>query len=223
MAHKSLTTIEVELAPVLGELGLFSFGWLVMPDAPFAGRKAMLIGNRADNGRHLMWDVFTQSPEFLDSRLDPLNRWTQRIVGDIATRYKADAIYPFGEKIWPFQRYAKAATGMKSSPLGMLIHPEFGLWQAFRAVLIFGEGDALDLPHKLNHPCDACAEKPCLSACPVNAFSDEGFEVQACRTHLASNDEPHCMTLGCGARAACPIGVPYSKEQIQFHMNAFSL
>jgi hypothetical protein len=222
MSDKTLTSIEVELAPVLGELGLFSFGWFVMPDAPFTNRKAMLIGNRVDNDRHVMWDVFTQSPEYLDGKPNPLNRWTQRTIGDVATRYKVDAIYPFGETIWPFQRYAKAATGMKSSPLGMLIHPEFGLWQAFRAVMIFGEGGALDLPHKLNHPCEACAEKPCLKACPVNAFTDDGFAVDNCRTHLQTGGEPNCMTLGCRARAACPVGAAYSKEQIQFHMKAFS-
>ncbi|MGB7286164.1 MAG: hypothetical protein WBC71_04455, partial [Salaquimonas sp.] len=159
--------LENEMAPALDALGLFSFGWFVMTDAPFSGRKAVLIGNGAANETHKMWENFRGSPEYGDGQADPLNRWTQRVVVEIANAHQASALYPFGEKLWPFQRYAKQATGMRSSPLGLLIHPEFGLWHAFRAVLVFGEAIELEVPQTLNHPCDTCVEKPCLSACPV--------------------------------------------------------
>jgi hypothetical protein len=221
MADNAIT-IEQELAPILTASGLGALGWLVMADAPFAMRKALLIGNHAVDGKHTFWEIFSQSPEYGDGMAEPMNRWTERVVGDIARQRGAVALYPFGQTLWPFQRYAQQATGMKASPLGILIHPEFGLWHAFRALLVFGSDVALSPVEKLIHPCERCIEKPCLSACPVNAFSDTGFAVSACREHLASGDEPRCMALGCRARAACPVGVPYSEAQIRFHMEAFA-
>ncbi len=214
-------TIEQEMAPALEALGLFFFGWFVMADAPFTGRKAALIGNRAKDGRHGMWEAFSSSPEYLDGKSNAMDRWTERVVGEV-TGTDAIPLYPFGAQLWPFQRYAKAATGMQSSPLGLLIHPEFGLWQAFRAVLVFGEDVVLPIPQKLIHPCGECVEKPCLNACPVDAFSTNGFAVDRCRQHLASGDLPDCMASGCRARAACPVGVPYGDEQLRFHMKAFA-
>lgn len=213
--------MEKDLAPALEALGLFCFGWFVMSDDPFAGHKAMLIGNRADGGKHGMWSVFRQSPEFADGLPDPLDRWTRRVIGKIAAENDVPALYPFGERLWPFQQYAKQATGMKSSPLGLLIHPEYGLWQAFRAVLVFGKETSLEVRPELPHPCGICIEKPCLEACPVGAFSAAGFAVGDCRAHLKSGREPDCMALGCRARAACPLGLPYESEQVRFHMKAF--
>ncbi len=213
--------IEEKLVPELNALGLFCFGWLMMDVEPFKSKTAMLVGNRAGNSAHKMWGILKASPEFKDGKRDPLNRWTERVVGEFASKNDATAIYPFGEKLWPFQQYAKAATGMQSSPLGLLIHPDYGLWQAFRAVLIFEQDISLPLYKEIAHPCDSCMDKPCLRACPVDAFSDNRFSVEDCRGHLRSSDTPRCMTTGCRARAACPIGTPYSHQQIQFHMQAF--
>ncbi len=216
------TDIEKKLAPALEALGLFCFGWFVMADDPFAGRRAVLVGNHAQEGKHAMWEAFRKSAEYSDTKPDAMDRWTQRVVGAVAKVQGATAIYPFGNTLWPFQRYAKSATGMQSSPLGLLIHPEFGLWQAYRSVLIFNDSLGLSIPQALNHPCDTCFEKPCLSACPVEAFSVDDFAVEQCRTHLASGDQPACMSLGCRARAACPVGIPYVDEQIRFHMRSFA-
>lgn len=225
MDDRSSTEIEAEMAPALQALGLFCLGWFVMADSPFENRKAVLIGNHANNGTHDMFRIFSRSREATDGRPDPLDRWTERVTGSIADHFGATAIYPFGEKMWPFQRYAMAATGMKSSPLGLLIHPQYGLWQAFRSVFVFDKGVVLDASAKTgqagDHPCDTCAEKPCLNTCPVGAFTPEGFAVADCRGHLNSGNRPDCMVEGCRARAACPVGTPYSDAQIRFHMRAF--
>jgi hypothetical protein len=220
--RSSAKLIETAVAPALSELGLYSFGWFVMADDPFEGRKAMLVGNRANESNHRMWQVFCQSPEYGDGLANPMNRWTERVIGEVAKQYDAVGLYPFGEKLWPFQQYAKQATGMQSSPIGILIHPVYGLWHAFRAVLVFDRDIALAPVEKLIHPCDECLEKPCLSACPVDAFSDNGFAADDCRRHLGSGREPLCMETGCRARAACPVGLPYKNEQIRFHMKAFA-
>ena len=48
-------------------------------------------------------------------------------------------------------------------------------------------------------------------------------DAAACRGHLASGNRPDCMTLGCAARDACPVGRKwrYEEAQLQFHMVAF--
>lgn len=214
--------IEAELSPLLEPVGLSVFGWFLMDEAPFNGRAAMLIGNGPVDGAHPMWDAFSGSREHHDGEPDALDRWTSRVIGPVAKRKDMVALYPFGERVWPFQRWAMAATGMQQSPLGILIHPDHGLWQAFRAVLVCNGRVSLSTVEKSIHPCDACADKPCLRACPVSAFSEGSFDVSRCRQHLSSEDEPDCMALGCRARAACPVGIPYPEEQIRFHMQAFA-
>jgi epoxyqueuosine reductase QueG len=116
------------------------------------------------------------------------------------------------------------AEGLRPSPLGILIHPQYGLWQAFRGALLFDR--ALDFASggPQRHPCDDCQDKPCLSPCPVNAFSDGGYDVVRCRSHLASGEGNECLSGGCLARRACPVGheYAYGAPQMRFHMKAFA-
>ena len=83
-----------------------------------------------------MWDAFAPH---IDGEPDPLNRWTRRVIEPIAESFGARAAYPFGEPGWPFQRWALRAETLYASPLGILIHPEYGLWHAWRAALLFDE------------------------------------------------------------------------------------
>jgi hypothetical protein len=176
----------------------------------------LLVGNAGA----AMWDAFASH---IDQKPDPLNRWTVSVVEPIAQQFGGRALYPFGEPHWPFQRWAQRADTLFSSPLGLLIHPEYGLWHAYRAALAFP--DLLPLPARSEapNPCAACAAKPCLSACPAGAFSEAGYDVPACAAHLASA-EADCPTLGCRARDACPVGKEwrYPDAQIRFHMAAFA-
>lgn len=113
---------------------------------------------------------------------------------------------------------------MKASPLGILLHPQFGLWHSYRGALGFSQ--ALDVPAKPvapAHPCDHCLDKPCLSHCPAEAVRVENFNVSACRAHLATEGgQAGCMQQGCLARNACPVGQAYRYPgpQLRFHMQA---
>lgn len=191
------------------------------------GRKAILIGNAGPQ----MWEAFSDSKEYKDNKPDPMNRWTKRVLDLIADEYQAHVIYPFEKPFWPFQKMAEAALGVRPSPLGILIHPEYGLWHAFRGVLVFDSSHGMmnqisalsRQDEKLIHPCDTCVEKPCLTACPVGAFTGEALKVENCFSHLDSHSSPFCMQTGCQSRKACPVGkyFEYSSEQIQFHMKAY--
>ena len=160
----------------------------------------------------------------MDGPPNPLDRWSRRIIGGLALELGAVALYPFEGPPWlPFQRWAARAEPVHRSALGMLIHPDWGLWHSYRGALAFAE--RLALPQRVDRPdpCDACAAKPCLSACPVGAFSLERYDVAACADHLRSTAGRDCMELGCRARDACPVGAYHRLKQDQagFHMRAF--
>lgn len=176
----------------------------------------LLVGNAGP----AMWQAF--APHQHDGP-DPLNRWTRSVVEPIAAAVGARALYPFGEPYWPFQHWARRAEALFPSPVGLLIHPQYGLWHAYRAALLLPERLPLSAGAPAENPCAACAEKPCLSACPVGAFSPGGYDVPVCATYLAS-PAATCGTLGCHARNACPVGREwrYPDAQIRFHMTAFT-
>lgn len=190
------------------------------PEDGVKGGTLVLAGTVGDSA----WGTFSSSPEAADGRLDPLDRWSRRVVGLAAERLGAKALYPFGgPPHWPFQRWGARAEALGSSPLGLLIHPDFGLWHGYRGALLFAERIEAAPPVRRPRPCDTCADKPCLSACPVDAFAAGGFDEARCLGHIGSAAGAECMTGSCRARRACPVGAAYryGPEQSAFHMNAY--
>jgi hypothetical protein len=170
------------------------------------------------------WNAFAGSPEASDGLDDPLDRWSRRLIETLARELGGRALFPFGGRpFFPFQRWAQRAEPVHSSPIGLLIHPRYGLWHSYRGALGFPE--ALDVPEPapVPSPCEACTGRWCLSACPVGAFSDAGYDVAACAGYLRSAAGADCMDAGCRARRACPVGAEhaYGPEQARFLMRAF--
>jgi ferredoxin-like protein FixX len=188
----------------------------------------VLIGHKGPS----IWPHFKawrQAQKHLGS--NPLDDWSKSVIRPIAAQLGGEAVFPSDMPYHPFQQWAMRAEGLKPSPLGMLIHPTYGTWHAYRGAILFDKLtlgqflEKLNQPlQKLSHPCDTCIEKPCLTACPVSAFSDDGFAVTRCRAYLESTEGRSCMNNGCKARGACPVGVDYkySTEQLHFHMKAFA-
>lgn len=170
------------------------------------------------------WSSFAASPEAADGQPDPLDRWSRRVIGAIAQAVGASAIFPFDGPPWaPFQRWAQKAEPVYPSPLGMLIHPDWGLWHAWRGALAFRQRLDLPEPARRSSPCESCAGKPCLSACPVAAFKPDEYDVRVCVSHIDAAEGAGCMEQGCRARLACPVGARhrYGPDRAQFHMRAF--
>jgi len=183
-------------------------------------RQLILIGN----GGSTIWRFFVDSPEYHDSLDDPMDRWSRRIGEDLARQLDGQAIFPWeGPPYAPFLEWAGKAGRVFPSPVSLYVHREYGLWHAWRFAL------ALPLPLTGNtpvydelSPCVNCPQ-PCLDACPVEAFSGEGYRVQQCVDYLESEQKSDCRQSGCAARHACPVGSAYryEAEHAQFHMAAF--
>ena len=192
-------------------------GWLNdATGSDFAGRALVLVGNAGPA-------MFARFASERDPALDLMDDWTRDALTPLAARLGARAVFPFDIPHPPFLTWARAAGAGHTSPLGMNIHPKFGLWHAYRAALIFDQEVAFPSAMETVSPCESCVEKPCLATCPVRAFSPNGYDVEACTTHLRSPQGEDCRSGGCLARAACPVAHEYfySPDQIRFHMVAF--
>ena len=176
------------------------------------------------NAGAAMWTAFRAAPEAADGRADPLERWSERVLGALAAELGGQALFPFGGPPYrPFVAWAKRAQPVSESPIGILIHPDYGLWHAYRGALAFAEVFELPPPDRRPRPCDTCLDKPCLSTCPVAAFAPTGYDVGACVRHLTTPEGADCLGLGCRARRACPVGrgYIYEPDQAVLHMRAF--
>lgn len=186
-------------------------------DAPASCKTVILVGNAGPD----FWGHFQADRR---DEANALDAWTKRQVDRIAAAIGGWAVYPSdGPPYFPFQRWAMKAEPVYPSPIGMLIHPDFGLWHAYRAAICLHEAVDLPIREERPNPCDLCDNKPCLTTCPVGAFGPQGYNVPACADQLRQPDGADCLSDGCRARRACPVAGPdfYAPGQAAFHMKAF--
>ncbi|MFO1129001.1 MAG: ferredoxin [Rhodospirillales bacterium] len=217
----SLAGLEAALAP----LGLRLCGG-VRPQAgeAHAARAGTLLV--IGNAGAAMWQAFCRDvpPAVCDASANPLDDWIRRAVDAVAASLGARPIYPGdGPPFPPFQRWAMRAEPVHPSPLGILIHPVYGLWHAYRAALAVAEVLPLPPPSVSAHPCAACADKPCIAACPAAALGAGRYDVGRCVAHVRSAAGRACREEGCIARRACPVGRShrYPADELAHHMGSF--
>jgi epoxyqueuosine reductase len=184
-------------------------------------RELLLIGN----GGSSFWPNFSQSQEFEDGLADPLDRWSRRVGNLLANKMGGRAFFPFeGPPHRPFLSWASKTGQVASSRLSLFTHERFGLWHAYRFALALPKlRDESPVGDTLISPCLSCEDKPCLNACPVNAFAGASYRADLCMDYLVGDHTRACRELGCAARRACPVGkaFTYTPEQAKFHMDAF--
>ena len=217
-----------EVAAAIAATGMLARGGFgvrpddAVPDLP-DGRPAVsvvMVGNVAG----AMWDRFRAEQR---DEPDPLDAWTRRTLAPVAARFGAAFVHPSDQPYPPVSRWAQRADDVWPSPIGLLVHHRVGLWHAYRGVFVFAE-EVSGLPPtgEAVSPCPGC-DSPCLTTCPVDAFTVAGLGVEydheTCRTHVRSSAGASCLTDGCAARRACPVhpGGAYSADQMRFHMTAF--
>ena len=155
----------------------------------------------------------------------PLDEWSKWIIYPIAKKYDGVALFPSDEPYYPFQNWALDSDNLSSSKINILINQDLGTWHGYRGAIAFdfmldGQSSTINAPDL----CATCIDKPCMSACPVNAFGSANFLYSECQSYLATPlGEATCMEHGCSARNACPYGVEhkYKSPHMKFHMRAF--
>ena len=218
-----------EITAALGANSLILRGGVVFlenEDAPHgasgAPAKSVLLVGQAGAAP---WPHFLRWHERQPLQIaNPLDSWSRQVIGDVAEKFGARAVSPSDKPYLPFQQWAMRAEGLKPSPLGILMHPRYGLWHAYRGALLFEDEIAVGQAHASIHLCDTCVEKPCMKSCPVDAYSQDGFAYQSCLAHVRGADGSPCRTGGCLDRNACPYGTAYRyPPDVQaFHMAAFA-
>ncbi len=165
----------------------------------------------------LFWKIFCKSIEYLDGKENPLDRWSKRVITKISKKIDGKAFFPFGEHVWPFYSWAIKCVDINSSPVKLLVHNKKGLFISFRGAL--GIPDIIE-NEEIENFCVNC-HKPCLTACPVNALNENGYDVVKCKSHITSHSGQECQS-GCVVRKSCPIGSDLRlPEQSNFHMKSF--
>lgn len=188
------------------------------PEMPTGTKTALLLGP-AEPG---FWDFFTAGDEYQDGEADPLDRWSQSTVEQLASEVNAEALFPFGGPPWrPFIRWAQESGRAHISPVGLLVHDAAGLMISYRGGLALPW--KLELPEPPPVPCTTCETRPCLRACPVAALSPEGYDVPSCKSLLDTPEGLDCHSRGCAVRRSCPVSQSYGRSESQsgFHMRSF--
>jgi hypothetical protein len=196
-------------------------------DAPPAGPSGVLAASVLLVGQAgaAPWPHFLRWRERQPRTMsNPLDTWSRQVIGAVADTFGARAVSPSDKPYLPFQQWAMRAEGLKPSPLGVLMHPRYGLWHAYRGALLFEDEIPFQPPQTAIHLCDACVGKPCMKSCPVEAYSPAGFAYEPCLAHVRGPNGEACRSGGCLDRNACPygIGYRYPPDVQAFHMASFA-
>lgn len=174
------------------------------------------------NGGTTLWDCFVsdlrQSPEHLSRHQHPFDDFIHRAI------IKADPQPPKSrrwircaaepEAFVDFRLLANEAGLGFQSKVGLLIHPEYGLWVGMRAVVLTTEDILPEKNFIESSPCTSCEYKPCITACPARAIGPSGWNVKVCAEHHRKSTDCHGR---CHSRIACPIGVEHRHGLLQHH------
>lgn len=169
------------------------------------------------------WPHFACSTEFQDGQSNALDRWSMRIASEVVAPLGGVVLNPSSPRRYPFMQWAKRAHPVAQSKMQLLIDEEYGLWHAYRFALALPFSIASSQSRLAKPLCQNCPDVACLSACPVNAYSEAGFDYPACTRYLTEHPQSKCAQGYCQARMACPVGTHYryNSQHAMFHMQAF--
>lgn len=169
-------------------------------------------------GGKSMWQNFRTSRPRSRHPVDDFSRIAAHRAAAIWRLPNWRLLYPGADSKAPLQALGRAAGWHHESPLGLGIHPNYGPWFAYRALLATDARLPRSETQRHRAPCDRCITKPCLSACPAGALTaDTPPDIAACsafRLQPASACAERCL-----ARQACPVGKAhaYEAEQLSYH------
>lgn len=209
-----------DIAALAAPHRLAVFGTLpILPEDGFAPDfRSLVLFGPAEPG---FWAHLKDQPEWRDGAPDPVDRWSRRVIGKLACDLGGKAAFPFGGPPYrPFFQWALRSGRAFASPVRLLVHDRAGLFVSYRGAVALRETFA---PTPAANPCDSCAAKPCLTACPAGALDAKGYDLPACHAFLDRAEGADCLSRGCVVRRACPLSQAYGRlpEQSAYHMRLF--
>lgn len=177
--------------------------------------RAAPLGLIVGNTRYF-WRVFREALDAepaLRKAVNPIDEYTEARIGFATAALGRSTLVSFVHAMdpapIPIQRIAHAAGLAFLSPSHLSIHPAYGPWLAFRAVIVVDEDEMTGPPAPAESPCERCS-KPCLPAL---------------RIALEHTRDPTVSSLGeswplwAKVRDACPVGKShrYGDDQIRYH------
>jgi hypothetical protein len=190
-----------------------------------ACRSIVIIGNGGGDFWRCFKAYAARNRGWLE-RDNPLDDFTRAIVeAEVAAPIRAAgvgyrAVYPFTSDgpTLNFMLLARLAGLAGPSIIGVVVHPLFGPWIAFRGALLLET--ELDRPGEAIgfDPCPKCSTRSCISACPAPAISfPSGWDIPRCLEHRVEAD-PACSDR-CHARVACVLGPThrYPDDELAYH------
>ena len=210
----SLQEAGLNLLTALPVTGLSPEIWWSTPIAD--GGTILLLGN----GGQDFWQNFTPNTP---AGADPVDIFSAEMSEQALERccptLNRKLLFPSDECPILLQRLMWQAGWHTSSPLGIGMHAEYGLWNACRAVWWLDvecgrvEPKKVDVDH-----CAHCVDTPCITACPAEALGKGRMPLlNRCADYRLSADSACEQT--CVAREACPVATEhrYTSEQLNYH------
>jgi epoxyqueuosine reductase len=187
--------------------------------SPF--RQLILLGN----GGGAFWRALKR--QTIDSA-NPVDDFSLRLVKAFLNNEhptcQYQVLYPAdwlaGMKV-PLQKIGTIAGWHHSSLLKIGINAQWGLWFAYRALALTDMQLTTSERVTTQSPCETCASKHCIQACPASAISEQHdhnhYDHQRC-INFRLEEESVCAET-CLARLSCPVQAEhrYSDEQIHYH------
>lgn len=146
---------------------------------------------------------------------DPIDAYTvacvRRFFASQAPGVAYRILYPGAQSVG-LQALGQLAGWHHAAPFMVGIDPQWGSWFAYRALVVAASDFPLSEPQIHAHPCAACSEPLCRTACPASALQSS-FDLSACADFRLQPHSP-CAT-NCLARRACPLGQQHAYDERQ--------
>jgi len=177
-------------------------------------KSLVLLGN----GGSLFWEKMQNSGFQSDNPFDDFSiSLLERTISEYWNLENYKILYPDNQLI-PLMKIGELAGWHHPSPMGIGIHPTYGLWFAYRIAFVTTADLVKQREDSKEHHCMNCSSKPCIDACPAKALIEDGpMDTQKCISYCVT--EGTLCNSKCLSRVSCLIASDkrYTDEQLHYH------